>query len=260
MPHNNTPAHVALQIQDLSVDIGKSAFVQGATLTVPTGEIHGLLGPNGAGKTTLLRTLYRAATARAGSIHAFGRSIDDHSPFEWAKRVGALVQSSGLLAGLIPQDIVEIGLSILELDKSEMTDRRDEALSLVGLSDKAKQPASNLSGGELQRCYFAQLMACDPEIYILDEPTNHLDLHYQLVLLDEVKRRGRTVLMTLHDLSLAKRYCDQVYLMSSGQIVERGTPDQVLTRGALRQYYQVDGQFHGDALSLTGPVWSGTAA
>ncbi|WP_412562139.1 ABC transporter ATP-binding protein [Thalassobius sp. MITS945101] len=254
MPRNATPTEIALQIQNLAVDVGKSTFVQGATLTVPKGEIHGLLGPNGAGKTTLLRKLYRAARASAEIIQAFGRPIDDHSSLEWAKLVGALVQSSGLLAGLTPQDIVEIGLSILELDRSEIADRRDEALSLVGLSDKANQPAGNLSGGELQRCYFAQLLACDPEIYILDEPTNHLDLHYQLALLDEVQRRGRTVLMTLHDLSLAKRYCDQVYLMSAGQIVDRGTPDQVLTGEALMQYYQVDGQFQGAALSLVGPV------
>lgn len=254
MQHETKETEIALQIQDLSVNIGKTPYVQSASLCLPTGQIHGLLGPNGAGKTTLLRTLYRAATASTGTIHAFGRSITDYSPYEWARCVGALVQSSGLLAGLTPQDIVEIGLSILELDKSELIDRRDDALALAGLADKATQPASNLSGGELQRCYFAQLLACDPQIYILDEPTNHLDLHYQLVLLDEVKRRGRTVLMTLHDLSLAMRYCNTVYLMSHGQIVDRGTPQHVLTRETLMQYYQVDGQFHGTALTLQGPV------
>lgn len=247
----------ALTLHNLTVDIGNTPYIQGASLTVPKGDIHGLLGPNGAGKTTLLRTLYRATAARSGAIHAFGRRIEDHSPREWASKVGALVQSSGLLAGLTPRDIVEIGLSVLQLDRSEHTDRRDAALKLVGLADKATQPAGNLSGGELQRCYFAKLLACDPEIYILDEPTNHLDLHYQLVLLDEVKRRGRTVLMTLHDLSLAMRYCDQVYLMTQGRIVEQGPPEQVLTRDALRQYYQVDGQFQGAALSLVGPVCSG---
>ena len=88
----------------------------------------------------------------------------------------------------------------------------------------------------------------------LDEPTNHLDLHYQLVLLDEVKRRGRTVLMTIHDLNLAVRYCNRVYLMSEGEIVEQGAALDVLTRDNLIKHYAVDGQFVGKALELAGPI------
>lgn len=166
-----------------------------------------------------------------GRIYAQGKEITEYTHQEWAKTVEALVQSSGLLAGLTPRDIVEIELSVLELPANEYADRCDDALSLVGLREKQHQSASALSGGELQRCYFAQLLACDPDIYVLDEPTNHLDLHYQLVLLDEVKRRGRTVLMTIHDLSLAARYCDKVYLMSEGKVVEQGAAINVLTPG-----------------------------
>lgn len=248
------PSDIALEINRLCVDVAGLPYVRDVSVTVPKGEIHGLLGPNGAGKTTLLRTLYRAADPTAGDIIAFGRSMHEHSFRDWAKRVGALVQSSGLLAGLTPSDIVEIGLSVLGLSRSEIAMRRDEALMLVGLADKAGQMADQLSGGELQRCYFAQLLACDPEVYILDEPTNHLDLHYQLLLLDEVKRRGRSVLMTMHDLTLAMRYCDQVYLMSRGEVVRRGHPKEVLSRDNLMAYYQVDAQFVGDALSLAGPI------
>lgn len=231
-----------------------AAYVRDVSFTVPKGEIHGLLGPNGAGKTTLLRCLYRAANAAVGRIYAQGKEITEYTHQEWAKTVEALVQSSGLLAGLTPRDIVEIELSVLELPANEYADRCDDALSLVGLREKQHQSASALSGGELQRCYFAQLLACDPDIYVLDEPTNHLDLHYQLVLLDEVKRRGRTVLMTIHDLSLAARYCDKVYLMSEGKVVEQGAAINVLTRDNLIKYYAVDGQFVGKALELSGPI------
>ncbi|NQZ72478.1 MAG: ABC transporter ATP-binding protein [Dinoroseobacter sp.] len=244
----------ALSLESVNVNVAGAAYVRDACLTVPKGEIHGLLGPNGAGKTTLLRCLYRAADPAKGCIFARGKEITDYSHQEWAKTVGALVQSFGLLAGLTPRDIVEIGLSVLDLPANEYADRCDDALSLVGLSDKQHQSASALSGGELQRCYFAQLLACDPEIYVLDEPTNHLDLHYQLVLLDEVKRRGRTVLMTIHDLNLAVRYCNRVYLMSEGEIVEQGAALDVLTRDNLIKHYAVDGQFVGKALELAGPI------
>ncbi|SFQ41816.1 iron complex transport system ATP-binding protein [Donghicola eburneus] len=248
------PVEPALSLDNVAVNVAGKAYVRNVSLTVPKGEVHGLLGPNGAGKTTLLRCLYRAADVTSGRVHAQGKEITDYTHQEWAKTVGALVQSSGLLAGLTPRDIVEIGLSVLDLPAHEYATRCDEALSLVGLADKQHQSAGALSGGELQRCYFAQLLACDPDIYVLDEPTNHLDLHYQLVLLDEVKRRGRTVLMTIHDLNLAARYCDRVYLMSEGEILAQGAALDVLTRDNLIKHYAVDGQFVGKALELAGPI------
>ncbi|MTI03354.1 ABC transporter ATP-binding protein [Roseibium sp. RKSG952] len=244
----------ALDIRNLSVDVGGKPYVQGVSLAAPKGEVHCLLGPNGAGKTTVLRTIYRAERPAAGEIAADGRDIEDYAYHEWARKCGALVQSSGLLAGLTPSDIVEIGLSALGLDGVELVLRRDEALKLVGLIQKRNQPADRLSGGELQRCYFAQLLACDPEIYILDEPTNHLDLHYQLVLLNEVKRRGRTVLMTLHDLNLVARYCDHVHLMSRGRIVDHGKPADVLSRQNLMEHFLVDAHLNMQSLVINGPV------
>ena len=248
------PSDLALEIRNLSVEVGGRPYVRGVSLTIPHGEIHCLLGPNGAGKTTVLRTIYRAERPSAGEIIANGRSIDDYAHHEWARKAGALVQSSGLLAGLTPADIVEIGLSVLGLNGHELTGRRDDALDLVGLSQKRNQPADHLSGGELQRCYFAQLLACDPEIYILDEPTNHLDLHYQLVLLNEVRRRGRTVLMTLHDLNLVARYCDHIHLMNGGKIVDQGKPSNVLTRRNLRAHFLVDAYLDSQSLVINGPV------
>ena len=244
----------ALELCDLTVEVGGRPYVQDVSFGLPAGEIHAVLGPNGAGKTSLLRCLYRAAEPARGDIFAWGCRIETFSHQEWAKSVGALVQTSGLLAGLTPRDIVDIGLSVLGLPEAEFATRRNDALELVGLLDRQNQPATALSGGELQRCYFAQLLACDPEIYVLDEPTNHLDLHYQLVLLDEVKRRGKTVLMALHDLNLAMRYCDQVYLMAQGKIVAEGTPTAVLTQENLIKHYWVDAQFMGNALSITGPI------
>ena len=254
MLHEPIREEAALCIRNLSVAVEGRGVVQDASLSVPRGEIHGLLGPNGAGKTTLLRTLYRASRPASGQIAAFGRDMYSYSHAEWAHLLGALVQSAGLLAGLTPRDIVEIGLEAQGLERGEIRDRRDEALGMVGLTDKADQSADRLSGGELQRCYFAQLLACDPRVYVLDEPTNHLDLHYQLVLLDEVRRRGRTVLMCLHDLTLAMRYCHKVYLMQSGRIVASGPPAELLSRDMLMTHYRVDAEFRGKALEVTGPI------
>ncbi|EYD72566.1 ABC transporter ATP-binding protein [Limimaricola hongkongensis] len=243
-----------LRIRDLQVEAGGLPRVHGVSLDVGEGCFHGLLGPNGAGKTTVLRVLYRAARARAGTIALAGRPMRDWTPRDWARATGALVQESGLLSGLSVRDVVEIGLARSGLPPEACAARIDEALALVGLAERQDQDASTLSGGEQQRTHMAQLLARDPALYILDEPTNHLDLHYQLVLLDEVKRRGRTVLATFHDLAMAARYCDSVTVMADGRSVASGAPGATLTPELLRRVYSVEAQLDGALLRLDGPV------
>ncbi|SDE07962.1 ABC transporter ATP-binding protein [Limimaricola pyoseonensis] len=243
-----------LGIRDLHVEAGGLPRVHGVSLDVGEGRFHGLLGPNGAGKTTVLRVLYRAARAKSGTITLAGRPMRDWTPRGWAGVTGALVQESGLLSGLSVRDVVEIGLARTGLSEGDTAKRIDEALDLAGLADRQDQDASTLSGGEQQRTHMAQLLARDPALYILDEPTNHLDLHYQLVLLDEVRRRGRTVLATFHDLSMAARYCDTVTVMSRGRSVATGTPADTLTPDLLREVYSVEGQLEGTLFRLEGPV------
>lgn len=248
------PLEPILEIRNLSVRAGGKTRVSDVSLSCQAGEILGLLGPNGAGKTTVLRTLYHAVRPSAGEIRLKGRLQQDWSRADWSRTLGALVQGSGLLTGLTPQDIVGIGLRPLGLARMDQQRRTEEALSLAGLTEKAEQNAESLSGGELQRCYFAQLLARDPEVYVLDEPTNHLDLHYQLVLLDEVKRRGRTALITLHDLPVAKRYCDRIAMMQSGTVSRSGAAADMLSGAVISSVYQVDAGFSGQAFSIEGPL------
>ncbi|PID35473.1 MAG: iron ABC transporter [Rhodobacterales bacterium] len=243
-----------LELRNISVAVAGRDYVRDVSLTVSEGRFLGLLGANGAGKTTLLRVLYSSVRPSGGEIVLDGRPKPDWRWTDWARSVGALVQGEGLLAGLTPADIVEIGLNPLPLEASEKATRRDAALDFVGLSDKRDQNAENLSGGERQRCYFAQLLARDPQVYVLDEPTNHLDLHFQLRLLDEVRRRGRIVIASLHDLTIANRYCDTVAVMEEGRIVAQGPPESVLSRAQIAQTYRVDAALRDGALHIGGPI------
>ncbi|QQA44331.1 ABC transporter ATP-binding protein [Pelagovum pacificum] len=247
-----------LSIEDLHVEAGGLPRVRGVSLAVKEGRFHGLLGPNGAGKTTVLRVLYRAARAQSGEVRLGGRRMADWRPQEWAAMTGALVQESGLLSGLTVRDVVEIGMARSSLSLRQSGARIDDALALVGLGDRQDQEAATLSGGEQQRAHMAQLLARDPLLYILDEPTNHLDLHYQLVLLDEVKRRGRTVIATFHDLAMAARYCDTVSVMSAGRSVATGSPSDTITQSLLHEVYGVRGSLDGAQLRLDGPVSRGS--
>ncbi|WP_323778396.1 ABC transporter ATP-binding protein [Leisingera sp.] len=239
-----------LQLDRVSVAGGDTTIVHDASLAVVKGEFHGLLGANGAGKTSLLRLLYFDARPSAGRIRLMGRQQDNWPRLDWAQMVGVLVQGGGLLNGLRLRDIVEIGLNSSRNGRH----RIGEALEIAGLSDIANRPAEHLSGGELQRAFMAQLLARDPELYVLDEPTNHLDLHYQLILLDEVKRRGKTVLASLHDLSIAARYCDRVSVMDQGRIVAQGKTESILTPDRLAQTYRIAAHMDQGVLRVQGPL------
>jgi len=248
------PSEPLLTLDRLSVAVGGTPYVHDVTLEIAEGEVLGLLGPNGAGKTTVLRTLYHAARPTGGEIRLRGRAQKDWPRAEWSRTVGALVQGSGLLAGLTPADIVDIGLRPLGLAPGDHADRIAEALGFAGLTDKRDQSAGSLSGGELQRCYFAQLFARAPDLYVLDEPTNHLDLHHQIKLLDEVGRRGRTVIASFHDLAIAARYCDRVAVMEAGRIVAMGPAAEVLTRARIAASYRVAAELREGALHVDGPL------
>ena len=142
----------------------------------------------------------------------------------------------------------------MRLSSREASSRVDQALSDVGLLDRAEDDAARLSGGEQQRVFFAQILALDPALYLLDEPHNHLDLHFQYRLLDKVRQRGGTVLASFHDISLATRYCDEVLLLNQGRIVDMGEPAVVLTRERFVQIYRVNGALSAGSLAITGAV------
>ncbi len=218
------------------------------------GCFYGLLGPNGAGKSSLLRLLYRADRADRGDIRFAGQPIARIGRRAYAARVGALVQEQVSLAGLSLREVIRLGLLPLRLSPAAAAVRIEAALDEIGLGERADDDAARLSGGEQQRLFFGQLLALDPELYLLDEPHNHLDLHFQYRLLDTVRQRGRTVLASFHDITLAARYCDEVLLLDRGRLIAQGAPEAVLTRERLAGIYRIAAQFSGGRLTVAGAL------
>lgn len=239
-----------IQIGRLNVTLGGQPRVDDFSLTVACGSFHGLLGPNGAGKTTVLRVLYRAQVADSGDVRIDGTPLNAWAQSDWTRTVGALVQEGGSLQGLTIRDVIEIGMMNLPLTQDERCMRIEGALRITGLNHMADAEAALVSGGERQKTHIAQILARDPELYILDEPSNHLDLCYQILLLDEIKRRGKTVIATFHDLTLAARYCDTVSLMCDGRHIATGAPDAVLTRTNMRNVFRVDGELNDGVMRI----------
>ncbi|GGM74788.1 ABC transporter ATP-binding protein [Longimycelium tulufanense] len=243
-----------VELRSVGVELGGCAVVDGVDLEVRPGEVVGLVGPNGSGKTTLLRTLYRALAPTTGTVLVEGHPVASLPRRRLAQRLGATVQEPEQRAALRVIDVVEQGRVChqgwLEPLRAEDRVAVAAAIAATGLDEFRERDVRTLSGGERQRVAIARALAQQPRILVLDEPTNHLDLRHQLAILDLTARLaadGLAVLLTLHDLRLAVRYCDRLAVLSAGRLVAAGEPTEVLDTELLAEVFGVRAEIRPNA-------------
>ncbi|MCC3770039.1 ABC transporter ATP-binding protein [Streptomyces sp. UNOC14_S4] len=228
---------VRLRAEALTLSYGDRHVVHELDLDIPDGTVTAVIGPNGCGKSTLLRAFGRLLKPTSGSVLLDGRPIHRIPTREVAERVGLLPQSPVAPEGLSVADLVARGRhphqSWYRRWSSDDEAAVEAALRATGTLDLAERTLDELSGGQRQRAWIAMTLAQQTELLLLDEPTNHLDLAHQIEVLDLVRElhltTGRTVVVVLHDLSLAARYADRLVAMKQGRVVAQGTPSEVLT-------------------------------
>ncbi|WP_433406095.1 ABC transporter ATP-binding protein [Streptomyces sp. CA-146814] len=244
---------IGLDARDMTVAYDRADVVHGADLRLPRGRVTALIGPNGSGKSTLLRAVARLHKARTGTVTV--AAPDDAEPVDalalsrndFARRITLLAQSRNAPAGLSVRDVVGFGRhpyrGRLRGGDPDGTRSIDHALAVTNLTDFADRGVESLSGGQLQRVWFACCLAQDTDVLLLDEPTTYLDLRYQVEILDLVRdladTHGVTVGVVLHDLDQAAAVADQVVLLSSGRIAASGTPAEVYDSERLTQTYGI---------------------
>src|SRR5699024_6973127 len=179
-----------------------------------------------------------------GAITLAGQDIAAMSAKQLARHLAVVSQESAALFEFSVQDIVLMGRAphkrLLEADSAADVARAQDALRQVGLAAHGQRSITTLSGGEKQRVMLARALVQDAPILVLDEPTNHLDIHYQLQLMELIRTLRVSVITALHDLNLAARYCDRIYVLQDGSIAAAGTPEEVLTQATLRRVFRVD--------------------
>ena len=202
-----------------------------------------MIGPNGSGKSTLLRCLYAWHAPTSGAVLLDGADLFALPAHQRAQAVAVLAQHSEAGLGLTVGEVVALG-RLPHQRAWGRTEAGDEAavadaLAALGLAAWRERPFAPLSGGEKQQVLFARALAQQPTLLILDEPTNHLDIRHQLELLRAARNQGVSVLVTLHDLNLASRWCDRICLLQAGRIRATGPPDAVLTPALVGAVYGV---------------------
>lgn len=234
-----------LQSIELSISISNKQVCHRLNLSIEPGEVWGILGRNGIGKTTLLHTLAGLRSPDSGEILLSHKNIDQLSRKQIARQLGLLLQQG---EESFPSSVIETVLTGRHphIDNWSWEGKDDlviarQALELVQLSEMADRSIDQLSGGERQRVAIACLITQSPNIYLLDEPNSHLDLKYQIQLLDVLSNFARTkqksILMTLHDLNLAARYCDKLIMLLGDGEVLTGDTATLLTEENLQRLY-----------------------
>ena len=240
--HSDCALTDAVRVNSLDVRLDGTHVLRGLDLAVSHGEWINIIGPNGAGKTTLLRAVL-GLVSYDGHISISG--LTKLRRAERARKVAYVPQTPVIPRGMLVADYVLLGRTPhRSIFAGETTGDRDIAaqvldrLDLRGFDDRTVQ---SLSGGERQRTVLARALTQQADVLLLDEPTTALDLGHQqdvLELVDALRReRGLTVIATLHDLTLAARYGDQVAILAGGAIAQRGTPAQVLTAASIAEHF-----------------------
>lgn len=209
-----------LRCEDIEYSIAGNRILKGITMGVSNNEFHTILGPNGCGKTTLLKTVYRIVKPETGTVYLDGRPQKDISIRQSAQQMAVVAQFNNLNFDCSVLDVVMLGrtphLKMMEQEKAHDYEIAYDALRKVGMYDKKDRSYLSLSGGEKQRVVLARAITQQPTLLLLDEPTNHLDIKYQLEILRIVKELNINVLAVLHDIQLACRFSDYIYLVRDG--------------------------------------------
>lgn len=218
------------------------------TLSLPARRVIGLIGHNGSGKSTLLKLLARQQAASAGTLRFEGKALDAWNGRAFARKVAYLPQQTPASSGLLVKELVALGRYPWHgaLGHFGVRDREKvaEAMALTDVERFADRLVDTLSGGERQRVWLAMLVAQDAECLLLDEPTSALDIAHQIEVLSLVHRlsteRGLGVIVVLHDVNMAARFCDEIIALHSGKLIVRGTPEDVMTSEQLARIYGLE--------------------
>ena len=242
-----------LEIKGIGVVLGGRSIVNGVNLSVASGELLGLLGPNGAGKSTLLRSIVQLVPVSRGEVTLAGRPLRSITAQERARKISYLAQQGPVHWPLSVERLIALG-RFPHLSSWQHLTRKDQAivdhiLTETDLVQFRRRTVATLSGGERNRALLARALAVGADLLLADEPVAALDPAHQLQimhLLRQYTESGNSVIVVMHDLSLAARYCHRLALMHEGSLVASGPAREVLRPEHLAAVYDIEAHYGPD--------------
>lgn len=211
-----------LHVDQLYKRYGQQVAVDGISFGVPAGQCFGLLGPNGAGKTTTIEMIEGISQPSSGAIFYKGKKPGR----QFKNEVGIQFQSTALMDFLTVREVLALFAGLYRRKSS-----LEPLIELCDLTDYVDRDAAKLSGGQRQRLLLALALINDPEIIFLDEPTTGLDPQSRRNfwhLIESIKARGKTIILTTHYMDEAQYLCDHLVIMDRGRIIAEGSPENLL--------------------------------
>lgn len=236
-----------LDIDNIHFSIDDKKILDGISARFESRRIHGIIGPNGSGKSTLLKNICRIWEPQSGSISIDGRDYTEIPRKELSALVTLVPQNTTVGFPISVFDIVSMGRNphMGRFEGLQQKDREiiERALQQTNISELKDRNINELSGGEGQLAIIARAIATEAPLVLLDEPTSELDVKHTLEIvkiLHEFREQNKTILVTIHDLNLARKFCDTITILCNGKLYYSGKPEDAFAEEIIKQVFEVN--------------------
>jgi len=247
---------MSISFNNLSLGYGSHTVLENINLELPSGCITALLGPNGCGKSTLLKSITKILTPTKGEVKFQGKDISKIDTKIFSTQISLLPQVQPIPEGITVETLISYGRSpytgfwgkVTQSDKNFMYQVMEE----VGVLELKDSYLNELSGGQRQRAWLAMVLAQDTPYILLDEPTTYMDINHQVELMSILRRlnkKGKTIIVVLHDINQAARYCDHLVLLKKGKLIAQGSPEKMITQDMMKDVFEIDTHIHKDPIA-----------
>ena len=236
---------MSLKIENINFGYKTKHILNDVCLDVEFGKVVSIIGPNGSGKTTFIKCINKILKPKRGSVKLNGEDLYLMKQEDIAKKIAYVPQMTNDFFSGTVMDLVIMGRkpyikwNISDKDIQIVLDILD-SMDIIHLADKFY---SELSGGQKQKVLIARALAQDTDIYLLDEPISFLDIKNQIEVMQmsrELAKRGKIVIIVVHDLNMAMKYSDKILLLENGSVIAQGKPKDVLTQENIKKVYDVN--------------------
>ena len=251
----------AFRIENLTAGYEKATIFQDLNVSIPKGKVTTIIGPNGCGKSTLLKTIGRILKKEHGDIYLQEQNMQSMSTKEIAQKLAILSQSPSAPFQLKVEELISYGRYPHRKNVNRLSKKDQEmiewAMEVTQTTEFRNRELAQLSGGQRQRVWLAMALAQETDILLLDEPTTYLDMAHQLEVLHIVRdlneKHGCTIVMVLHDINHAARFSHELIAMRSGEIIQCGSPLEIITPSVLKEVFQIEAKILHDE-ELEAPI------